>query len=107
MACFNVWCMNGAKTESVARAMRTLSMSPGRLRMFLLRVAGMSHAEAINRHKMTTLTPALHCNDYSPDDNRFDLRPFLYPPFWQSWGFKKIDRELEKMEKARAEKHVG
>jgi NAD+ synthase (glutamine-hydrolysing) len=65
------------------------------------------HYYAINRHKMTTLTPALHCNDYSPDDNRFDLRPFLYPPFWQSWGFKKIDRELEKMEKARAEKHVG
>lgn len=57
------------------------------------------HYYAINRHKMTTLTPALHCNDYSPDDNRFDLRPFLYPPFWSSWSFKKIDRELEKIEK--------
>ena len=32
---------------------------------------------AINRHKMTTLTPAYHAEDYSPDDNRFDLRPFL------------------------------
>ncbi|KAL1961584.1 hypothetical protein VTN77DRAFT_1436 [Rasamsonia byssochlamydoides] len=59
------------------------------------------HYYAINRHKMTTLTPSLHCNDYSPEDNRFDLRPFLYPPFWQSWSFKKIDRELEKIEKAR------
>uniref|UniRef100_A0A093VFF4 Glutamine-dependent NAD(+) synthetase n=1 Tax=Talaromyces marneffei PM1 TaxID=1077442 RepID=A0A093VFF4_TALMA len=57
------------------------------------------HYYAINRHKMTTLTPSLHCNDYSPDDNRFDLRPFLYPSFWRSWGFKKIDKELEKMEK--------
>ncbi|CZR50947.1 related to QNS1-glutamine-dependent NAD Synthetase [Phialocephala subalpina] len=57
------------------------------------------HFYAINRHKMTTLTPSLHCNDYSPDDNRFDLRPFLYPPFWSSWSFKKIDRELEKIEK--------
>ncbi|KAI9870352.1 MAG: glutamine-dependent NAD(+) synthetase, partial [Pleopsidium flavum] len=57
------------------------------------------HFYAINRHKMTTLTPALHCNDYSPDDNRFDLRPFLYPSFWNSWSFKKIDEELEKIEK--------
>ncbi|KDN65563.1 putative carbon-nitrogen hydrolase [Colletotrichum sublineola] len=60
------------------------------------------HFYAINRHKMTTLTPALHCNDYSPDDNRFDLRPFLYPPFWKSWSFKKIDAELAKIEKRRA-----
>ncbi|TVY65710.1 Glutamine-dependent NAD(+) synthetase, partial [Lachnellula suecica] len=42
------------------------------------------HFYAINRHKMTTLTPSLHCNDYSPDD-KFDLRPFLYPPFYKSW----------------------
>ncbi|KAL2190969.1 glutamine-dependent NAD(+) synthetase with GAT domain-containing protein [Thermothelomyces heterothallicus CBS 203.75] len=62
------------------------------------------HYYAINRHKMTTLTPALHCNDYSPDDNRFDLRPFLYPPFWKSWSFKRIDMELEKIEKKRASK---
>ncbi|KAJ0330219.1 hypothetical protein COL5a_003277 [Colletotrichum fioriniae] len=60
------------------------------------------HFYAINRHKMTTLTPALHCNDYSPDDNRFDLRPFLYPPFWKSWSFKNIDAELAKIEKRRA-----
>ncbi|KAK0626769.1 hypothetical protein B0T14DRAFT_425024 [Immersiella caudata] len=57
------------------------------------------HFYAINRHKMTTLTPALHCNDYSPDDNRFDLRPFLYPPFWKSWSFKRIDLELARIEK--------
>lgn len=34
---------------------------------------------ARNRHKMTTLTPAYHAENYSPEDNRFDLRPFLYP----------------------------
>lgn len=34
---------------------------------------------ARNRHKMTTLTPSYHAESYSPDDNRFDLRPFLYP----------------------------
>ncbi len=33
----------------------------------------------INRHKLTTLTPAYHAESYSPDDNRFDLRQFLYP----------------------------
>jgi len=35
---------------------------------------------AINRHKMTTLTPSYHAENYSPDDNRFDLRPFLFKP---------------------------
>merc|ERR1719204_911028 len=33
-----------------------------------------------NRHKLTVLPPAYHAETYSPDDNRFDLRPFLYPP---------------------------
>ena len=38
---------------------------------------------AINRHKMTTLTPSYHGEDYSPDDNRHDLRPFLYNINWE------------------------
>ncbi|KIY65087.1 glutamine-dependent NAD synthetase with GAT domain-containing protein [Cylindrobasidium torrendii FP15055 ss-10] len=45
---------------------------------------------ARNRHKMTTLTPSYHAESYSPDDNRFDLRPFLYNSLF-SWQFKKID----------------
>ncbi|KAG0342989.1 glutamine-dependent NAD(+) synthetase [Podila humilis] len=49
---------------------------------------------SINRHKMTTLTPAYHAESYSPDDNRFDLRPFLYNASW-SWQFEKIDRTVE------------
>ena len=40
----------------------------------------------------------------APDDNRFDLRPFLYPPFWKSWSFKRIDMELERIERKRAAK---
>ena len=28
---------------------------------------------------MTTLTPSYHAENYSPDDNRYDLRPFLQP----------------------------
>jgi hypothetical protein len=41
---------------------------------------------AINRHKTTTLTPAYHCESYSPDDNRFDHRPFLYNGARAGWG---------------------
>ena len=38
------------------------------------------HRYRINRHKTVILTPSVHVLP-SPDDNRFDLRPFLYPPF--------------------------
>jgi NAD+ synthase (glutamine-hydrolysing) len=44
----------------------------------------------VNRHKMTTLTPAYHAEGYSPDDRRFDLRPMLYNGRWDS-QFAKID----------------
>jgi NAD+ synthase (glutamine-hydrolysing) len=50
---------------------------------------------AINRHKMTTMTPAYHAEQYSPDDNRFDLRPFLINPRFPL-ASKKID-ELVKV----------
>ncbi|GMK58908.1 hypothetical protein CspeluHIS016_0603500 [Cutaneotrichosporon spelunceum] len=48
------------------------------------------YMHAINRHKMTTLTPSVHMESYSPDDNRFDLRPFLYPSRFDH-QFSKID----------------
>jgi len=47
---------------------------------------------AINRHKTTVLTPSYHAENYSPDDNRFDLRPFLYPRF--TWQGRKIDEHV-------------
>ncbi|KAF2704623.1 glutamine-dependent NAD(+) synthetase [Pleomassaria siparia CBS 279.74] len=63
------------------------------------------HFWAINRHKMTTITPSLHLETYSPDDNRFDLRPFCYPAFYKSWSYKKINELVEKLEaKEKAEK---
>lgn len=37
---------------------------------------------AVNRHKQVTLTPAVHCDNYSCDDNRFDQRPMLYNATW-------------------------
>ncbi|CAG0881319.1 unnamed protein product [Darwinula stevensoni] len=47
---------------------------------------------AINRHKMTVVTPAYHAETYSPDDNRFDHRPFLYNIQW-TWQFRAIDEQ--------------
>ena len=44
----------------------------------------------MNRHKLTVLTPSYHAESYSPEDNRFDLRPFLYNPRWE-WQFSKMD----------------
>ena len=51
---------------------------------------------SINRHKMTTLTPSYHAESYSPDDNRFDHRQFLYNVSWP-WQFKQIDEEVDQM----------
>ena len=48
---------------------------------------------ACNRHKMTTLTPSYHAEDYSPDDNRFDLRPFLQNVMFDA-QFAAIDRAV-------------
>lgn len=45
---------------------------------------------SINRHKMTTITPAYHAETYGNDDNRYDLRPFLYNNDWE-YQFEKID----------------
>ncbi|KAL8315076.1 hypothetical protein RB593_008588 [Gaeumannomyces tritici] len=51
---------------------------------------------AINRHKATIITPSVHLSSYNPDDNRHDLRPFLYVVNWP-WQFNKIRRHVEEM----------
>ncbi|KAI0465663.1 NAD+ synthase [Xylaria cf. heliscus] len=56
---------------------------------------------AINRHKAVVLTPSVHLSAYNPDDNRHDLRPFLYLVNWP-FQFKKIQAHaihLEEMMK--------
>lgn len=57
------------------------------------------HYYQINRHKQTVATPAYHAESYSPDDHRFDLRPFVYPPGFESWSYQKIDARVEAMER--------
>ncbi len=56
---------------------------------------------SINRHKMTTLTPSYHAESYSPDDNRFDLRPFLYNVKWTR-QFSTIDAIVDSKSKKTA-----
>ncbi|XP_051214236.1 glutamine-dependent NAD(+) synthetase [Lolium perenne] len=53
---------------------------------------------AINRHKMTVLTPSYHAESYSPEDNRFDLRQFLYNTAWP-YQFRKIDQLVQDIDK--------
>jgi len=50
----------------------------------------------INRHKTVTLTPGYFANPYSPDDKRYDLRPFLYPGL--SWAWRRIEGVVERLE---------
>jgi len=52
---------------------------------------------SVNRHKMCTITPAYHAEGYSPDDNRFDLRQFLYNTRWTR-QFAMIDNLVRKDE---------
>jgi NAD+ synthase (glutamine-hydrolysing) len=51
---------------------------------------------ANNRHKQTVLTPALHSETYSPDDNRFDHRQFLFDSEWK-WQFSQIDLKVNQI----------
>jgi NAD+ synthase (glutamine-hydrolysing) len=52
---------------------------------------------SINRHKMCTITPSYHAEGYSPDDNRYDLRPFLYNTKWTR-QFHTIDLMVKQYE---------
>lgn len=54
----------------------------------------------MNRHKLTTLTPAYHAENYGPDDNRYDLRQFLYNTQWRQ-QFCTIDGMAAQMEQRR------
>ena len=54
-------------------------------------------AYSMNRHKATVLTPSYHAENYSPDDNRFDLRPFLYNTEWEL-QFRLIDKIADSLQ---------
>jgi len=60
---------------------------------------------AINRHKQTILTPSYHAENYSPDDNRFDHRQFMYPNWKRQ--FDTIDALVAEDEKTRTDQKKG
>ena len=49
------------------------------------------------------MTPAYHAENYSPDDNRFDLRQFLYNVRWPR-QFRKVDELASQDEEAMLKK---
>mmetsp|Transcript_39470 Transcript_39470/g.97086 ORF Transcript_39470/g.97086 Transcript_39470/m.97086 type:complete len:719 (+) Transcript_39470:93-2249(+) len=61
---------------------------------------------SINRHKMTTLTPSYHAEDYSPEDNRHDLRQFLYNVSWK-WQFRALDSLQERYDSEAKKRSEG
>jgi NAD+ synthase (glutamine-hydrolysing) len=56
-----------------------------------------------NRSKMTILTPGIHATSYSPDDNRYDQRPYLLPYFPASDQMAVVNAVAAKMEKDHAD----
>ena len=55
---------------------------------------------------MCTVTPSYHAEAYSPDDNRFDLRQFLYNTRWTR-QFQSIDNLATEMESEHAHTHTS
>ena len=47
---------------------------------------------------MTVLTPSYHAETYGTDDNRYDMRQFLYDYKWEM-QFEEIDRIVEEYER--------
>ena len=78
MSCCEVW---DCEPEEVARRVK---------RFFLL--------YANNRHKMTVVTPMIHMDVAGTDDNRFDLRQFLYNVSWTA-QFGEIDQALAELKR--------
>lgn len=74
--------------------------------MLILSDEGFYRNYALNRHKATIITPSVHLSGYNPDDNRHDLRPFLYNISWP-WQFGKIRENVEILEKKLAEKKAA
>lgn len=60
---------------------------------------------AMNRHKSTVLTPSIHLSAYNPEDNRHDLRPFLYNIWWK-WQYGKINKHVEELEAKMGKKTI-
>lgn len=55
---------------------------------------------------MCTITPSYHAEGYSPDDNRFDLRQFLYNTKWTR-QFQAIDQLVSELDNGDRHSNTG
>ncbi|KAJ1564065.1 glutamine-dependent NAD(+) synthetase [Nowakowskiella sp. JEL0078] len=53
-------------------------------------------------NETTVLPPSYHMSSYSPDDNRFDLRPILYNSSWK-YQFERIDQAVKELDTIKAD----
>jgi predicted amidohydrolase/NH3-dependent NAD+ synthetase len=70
---------------------KTKTLVPATPAVILKKVKTFFRLYGTHRNKMTILTPSIHATNYSPDDNRFDHRPYLVPIFF--------DRQMEEIQK--------
>lgn len=91
LAQFGLWrCRDRAGPHSLLAHLRE-SAPPGDSAAASVLVQRFLQRYAANRHKATSLPPTLHATPGSPDDNRHDLRPILYPRSWAtSLGYRPL-----------------
>lgn len=70
---------------------KTKDLVPATPAVILKKVKTFFRLYGTHRNKMTILTPSIHATNYSPDDNRFDHRPYLVPILF--------DRQMEEIQK--------
>ncbi|KAK7981874.1 hypothetical protein PG996_009561 [Apiospora saccharicola] len=85
------------ESESEMGLMYTELSTFGILRKMAEKVMHFFRNYAINRHNATITTPSVHMSAYNPDDNRHDLRPFLYNVNWP-FQFNKIRAHAEHLQ---------
>jgi predicted amidohydrolase/NH3-dependent NAD+ synthetase len=71
---------------------KTKTLVPATPAVIFAKVKTFFRLYGTHRNKMTILTPSIHATNYSPDDNRFDHRPYLVPIF-----FERQMAEIEKL----------
>jgi NAD+ synthase (glutamine-hydrolysing) len=76
------------------------TITPGTYRLeYVFRATNATADNLFASCKNSTITKAYHAEGYSPDDNRFDLRQFLYNVKWDR-QFSVIDQLVERRETA-------
>jgi hypothetical protein len=82
---------NGKWIYEIDSVRKTKTLVPATPQNIFNKVKTFFRLYGTHRNKMTIMTPSIHATNYSPDDNRFDHRPYLVPIFF--------DRQMAEIEK--------